>query len=359
MTNKLNYVTAGAESLYDKNEGWAFDLASMPVDFYLINASTFIGGKGVEVASKQFKDAQAAHKSVFCDSGGFQLATGTIEHIDPKGVVEVQNITCDRGFILDVPTMRRAGSAGATGLELDASEEYFNICLKKTQANIAAAKEIERNFRYYAIVQGVTYHQLLRWWEGINGLDSFQGIGTKGVILSQVLNGLFFAETTQIKSHHILGLGAAPRLLLVRYFYLASNKKMTTITYDNTNHIAYGKNMQATVPFTNCTYDKNTEETWALFEEESGVKLLSKPNPILYVQVKNVYYNAMMNKFINMLSTTNTVRDFVDSNYKQVLPYLNCIDDYFDKGIDYVLKRYPDLSVATKSKVSTASLFDF
>lgn len=358
MRNKLNYVAAGAEGLFSKEGEWVFDLKAMPIDYYLINASTFIGKKGVETAVKQKEQANALGKTILCDSGGFQLATEVIDYIDPQGVIDVQNRVADIGFILDVPTMKRTTTAGAAGLELDASEGYFSTCLEKTVQNLRKAKDIKRNFKYYGIAQGVSYNQLKRWWETIEKEDTFAGIGTKGVILEQVLNGLFFTESTGVLSHHILGLGAAPRLLLVRYFYFHSKKDMNCITYDNTNHIQYSKYMQMVLPFCSPSYGKSLNIND--FEELSGVRLLNKePDEIFFAGIKNLYYYGMLNRFINMLDTAEVIRDFVKSNMKGMLPYIQCIDDYFEHGIQYVMKNYPDLGDGPQEKKQTASILSF
>lgn len=357
LDTTLNYVAAGAEGFF-KNGKWSFDLNTMPIDYYLINASTFVGSKNIEQIVKQKEEANAAGKQIFVDSGGFQLATETIDYLDPQGIVEVQNRTANQGFILDVPTMRRTRGAGAGGLELDASPEYFNHCLTKTIGHLNSAKHIPRNFEYYAVVQGVSVDQLQAWWTAIQQVDTYQGIGTKGVILEQVLSGLFFMETNDIDCHHILGLGAAQRILLVRYFYMLSKKTMKRVTYDNTNHIQYAKYMQAVMPFLNCFYDKN--ENKEHFEKFSGVKMdgISPNDMTTFISTKNLYYYGLQNRLINLLSTPTTVRDFVVANFKAMEIYLNCIDDFFDKGIAYVLKKYPDLDYVPK-KVATSNLMDF
>jgi len=358
MRNILNYVCAGAEGFWDKKKNrWVFNVAQMPIDYYLINASTFIGSKDMEHAVEQAGVAMAHNKGVFCDSGGFQLATGVIDSIDPVGVAEVQNRCCTHGFILDVPTMKRARGAGAGGLELDASEDYFVHCLLKTVDNIRRAKSVEKKFQNYAIIQGVTYDQLRRWWEGISQYDTFQGIGTKGVILSQVLNGLFFAETTDVKCHHILGLGALPRIILAKYFYLLSKKDMTLITYDNTNHIQYAKNMQTVLPFMNCSYSKSADVD--LFKAVTGIEVMPGRDETFYGSVRNAYYYGLQGRLINMLDTTNAVKDFVKSNFRKMEPYLEVIDDYFDKGIQYVIKKYKDLSEGAETKSKKTDLMDF
>jgi hypothetical protein len=356
MRNLLNYVAAGAEGLFNGTE-WVYDIERMPIDYYLINASTFIGKKGVDVAVKQKLYANQHGKHIICDSGGFQLATEVIEHIDPVGVVEVQNRVADIGFILDVPTMKRARGAGAGGLELDASDEYFEQCLQKTIGNIQKVKDLEKNFSNYAIIQGVSYDQLKRWWEAIKGEDIFDGVGTKGVIFSQVLNGLFFVDSTNVKSHHILGLGAAPRILLVRYFYLLSKKDMKVISYDNTNHIQYSKFMQVVLPFTNCSFNKSDD--MELFQEMTGIKISKiKEDPIFHAGIRNLYYYGLQNRLINLLDTPETLRDFIKANFKDMIYYVRMIDDFFDKGADYILKKYPEMSAGVEKK-QKANVEDF
>jgi tRNA-guanine family transglycosylase len=339
MRNKLSYVVAGSEALF-RNGQWVFDLKTMPVDVYLYNATCYVGGRSINDALEQKKQANEKGKLMMCDSGGFQFATEVVKDLDPIGIIEIQNRIADLGFILDISTSRRVRGAGASGLELDSSDSWHQHCLERTQKHIRAAKDVEKKFKYYAVIQGATYDQAQKWWDGIKDEDTYQGVGTKRDLFEQILFGcMMIDKMPSIKYHHILGLGATNKMLLLRYFYLCSKKDMVLITMDNTSHVQYAKYMQLKLPFSGCCYSKTNDLKG--FEELSGLKFNQYDiGEVMFTSIRNIYFDALHVNMINMLDTADSVKDFIDKNFPQLMTYVNAIDDYFDKGFEYVTKRY-------------------
>lgn len=356
MRNKVQYVVAGADTFFTKDGEYAFDPKTMPIDCYLTNAAG-VKGRRLERLVRFKEYMNDAGKTLFCDSGGFQLATKVVDSLDPMGIIDVQNRIADRGFILDVPTLKRVSSTGASGLHLDTSDAYMEECLKRTQEHIKAAQDIEKAFKYYAVIQGATYDQLSRWWEGIRELDTFVGAGTKAETPGQILMGLVKVhETPELTSHHILGVGVAKKLVLIKYFYLCNDREMDMVSYDNTTYLQLASHMHGQIPFTKSANVKGTSQE--VFEELTGVRVIGTLKETFMVAIRNMYLEANLCKYINMLDTPRICKEFVAENMPGMLRYIHCVDDYFEHGLNFIVTKYPEIDEKKETRKQRSILDD-
>lgn len=226
---------------------------------------------------------------------------------------------------------------GMLGLTNDTSEEYLNICLEKTIKHIRLAKNIEKKFKYYMIIQGSIFSHTEKWYNALKGEDNFYGFATKATTYEQLMAGLFLSETIDLKGHHMLGLGAAKKFLVVKYFYLRSTKTRELITCDNTNYIQNGKRVTLQYPFIK-DFRWRSKDTGGMLKF-MGIGHKSKSDR-LACMIMNMYWEAQTCKMVNIIDTAESLKGFVDENFKGIRRYLTMIDEFFDKGLPFVLEKY-------------------
>lgn len=96
-----------AEGVWDEyvnfSPFWANAQADTDLHYWMLNYTEYIGTDAPELRTGR---KRAPHESlVVSDSGGFQLAMGRLEWIDPVEVVKWYNNNVDLGMILDIPTL--------------------------------------------------------------------------------------------------------------------------------------------------------------------------------------------------------------------------------------------------------------
>jgi hypothetical protein len=356
MRNYVHFVPAGFENFIHKGKV-GYRLSDMPVVCYLYNAVTYLGKGKIEEAVAVKQAVNDAGRVLMCDSGGFQLATGVVKSIDPVGIIDVQNRIADIGFILDVPTMRKTSDGhGMLGLKNDASEEYLKECLEKTIKHIRLGAKIDKLFKYYMVIQGSIYNHIVKWYEAIKDEDKFYGFATKATTYEQLMSGLFLSEQVDLPGHHMLGLGAERKFLIVKYFYLRSSKKREYITCDNTNYIQNGKRVMLQFPFTN-DFRWRCPDLPGMFEFV-GIRQNDMDNRLL-TMIMNMYWEAQANIMLNLMDTPEAVKGFINENFKGISRYITMIDEFFDKGLEFVLSKYKDELNQEEQSGGTADIMSF
>jgi hypothetical protein len=356
MKNYVHYVPAGFENFIHKGKV-GYNLRDIPLSYYLYNAVTYLGKGKIEEAVQVKEAVNAAGRLLMCDSGGFQLATGVVKSIDPVGIIDVQNRIADIGFILDVPTMRKTSEGhGMLGLTNDASEEYLDECLQKTIKHIRLGAKIEKSFKYYMVIQGSIYNHIAKWYDAIRNEDKFYGFATKATTYEQLMSGLFLSEQIVLPGHHILGLGATRKFLIVKYFYLRSKQEREVITCDNTNYIQNGKRVMLQFPFTD-DFRWRCKDLAGMFDFV-GIRQENMDNRLL-TMIMNMYWDAYAGMMLNVMDTSEAVKEFVNKNFKSLSRYIIMIDEFFDNGLPFVLEKYKDELNREEQSGSATNIMSF
>jgi len=337
---KLNieYVPAGIEGY-----GNRLDFTKIDTNYMLLNASY------LKLDDKFYRlrdNIRAAGKKTLIDSGGFQLATGAKKDLEVKDIINIQNEIADIGFMLDVPPLAQAGEVN--------DNVFFNKCLEASYQNVLKAKNLEKKFNYYLIVQGMTYEQQKRWYDKLHPVDTFDGISTKGTVLEQLLMGLFFVHETDYKSHHILGVSSLPNMVLINYFYNTVNKDMKLITFDSTTALVNSMNKNLIIPFVTqqlslSKYTEFCDVGGYTFEE-----LKTNYCKFLQLNIKQLnYQNKMINSIVKNKEELVTL-------IPKVKDYIEVIDYYNDNGLGKTLEKYKLLfNISNYIKTNQKSVFDF
>jgi len=350
--NKVYHVPAGLDGYHKQ-----VILENLKCEYVLVNASAINNEKDINNLS-EFKDkCSALNIKVLCDSGGFQLATGTRTNIDPRDIINIQNKVSNIGFILDKPPMKKqANGVGATSLINDNSEKFFSECIEATKENILAVKDMDKNFDYYFINQGASFEQLKRWFDELNDLDKFDGISTKAVDKEQLILGLMFVqEFTPYVNHHILGIGSIIGSVIINYFY-SKSRTMNRVTFDSTSALMNSSGKRLVVPFKDKTISLSKYEN--IEGEIFGIKFETlKTNPYRFFEL-NVRNLNEQHSLINILaSNAEELKETFNQNKYNT--WFEIIDFFYAHGMEKTIIKYNKIFTTVIDNYTQPNLYNF
>jgi tRNA-guanine family transglycosylase len=224
------------------------------------------------------KSIQAENATVFVDSGGYQLAQGTVDinKYTDKVALEWSEKNGDIFPILDRPTftlgMMRDGKPVSPYQDY---QECLDLSVKS--AKYYAENRTRTDAMILNVIQGQTVPQIKKWYEAISEYK-FEGWaygGTKGnlgrivpAILFLHKNGEF--DRPECKYFHIFGVTSNESMIYFQYLQMLMNKASidVQITYDST--------------YWNRTCVYGGYFTEARYVVGSGMRSMSWPNTIDY-----------------------------------------------------------------------------
>lgn len=156
---------------------------------------------------------------VFGDSGGFSVVS-TGASIDPRKSLRWQMRHCTTGVILDIPPFDFGGQARFVGSAAD----VWARSTERTRNNVLAGLgEYERyrasggDFRWWGVVQGETYAQILGWYNYVRNVYPFNDGGEGWALAPKPCND---------------------HLRIARFFRLVREKKFTRIHVLQTSKVS-------------------------------------------------------------------------------------------------------------------------
>lgn len=327
MVNKVEYVPAGCE-VFGSVENSI--VKKLNVRYMLLNASS------IRINNKYdnwFNDIRK-NKKIFIDSGGFQLATGAKEYMNPRKVIEIQNSYSDMGFMLDVPPFEKTSGTGAMSLKTGVSGKVFNKCIELTSVNLKDAERFNKKFRYYFILQGERYGRMKKWYNKLYNLDKFEGFSIKGTNIGQLISGLIFYNE-KIKNNiplHALGVGSFEKLSILHYF--SKLFKIKYITYDNTKAVTFASMKRIILPYNfqlaSYKFGANNDD-YRLYNINLKNCITSWAEALI-VNINSLHDSS---EFLNYTAEDiDSYKEFVLSIKPSLRKWFEIIDYYFDNGIN-------------------------
>ncbi len=172
---------------------------------------------------------------IVADSGGFQLARGVVDFLDPKDIVTSHNGSCNSGMTLDIPM--------AHSLQKD-----FLIRAAKINAlnNTIFQKHKRKSLELINIFHGGTFYSRDKYRELVED-DKYDRVALGGVktlelipLVLQIIQAVLKGK--KYKQYHVLGVSGLERWVLLSY--IGHKKIAKQITSDSSSHIQSGINSQ-------------------------------------------------------------------------------------------------------------------
>ncbi|MFQ6119080.1 MAG: hypothetical protein ACE5KE_04225 [Methanosarcinales archaeon] len=137
--------------------------------YVLISAGQHHMEKNMREKRKFGKDV-----NVMSDSGGYQIASGFLEHINFLDVLRWQEANSDMGLIIDIPPVKfYSDSKYSTFGDM----KHFKKTLERTKVNAEMAMKYRqrKEFKLFGVVQGYDYKTINMWFDRINEVGEFDG----------------------------------------------------------------------------------------------------------------------------------------------------------------------------------------
>ena len=191
------------------------------------------------------KTIQAENAMVFVDSGGYQLAHSTVNHLTYTDDVALKwsEQNGDIFPILDRPTFT-LGREKKPGVPLSPYKDYEEcLRLSVNSAKHYAENRTRSDAKILNVIQGQTIAQIKKWYDNISKYQ-FEGWaygGTKGN-LGRIVPALLFLhsnkefEREKCNLFHIFGVTSNESMIYFQYLQMLLNKSGidVQITYDST-----------------------------------------------------------------------------------------------------------------------------
>jgi hypothetical protein len=79
----------------------------------------------------------------------------------------------------------------------------------------------------------------------------------------------------------------------------------------------------------------------------------------LMTMIMNMYWEAQAGIMLNLMDTTEAVKEFVNKNFKSLGRYITMIDEFFDNGLPFVLEKYKDELNRVEQSGDTVDVMSF
>jgi queuine/archaeosine tRNA-ribosyltransferase len=172
--------------------------------------------------------------SIVSDSGGFQLASGAEEFLDPHAIVGAHNSSCDVGIVLDIPLPHR--------FQKDLLLRAAQIQKKNNQIFLEDGR---KSLQFLNVFHGSTFYMRQKFREVVE-TDDMNRVCLGGVktldLIPLVLHAIFVMTTgKKYDQYHVLGVSGLERWIALSY--LGHKKIAKLITSDSSSYIQCGINM--------------------------------------------------------------------------------------------------------------------
>ena len=176
-------------------------------------------------------DKHSGAITIYGDSGGYQLITGTLNFVDPVDVAIYYNRCVNLGMPLDIPPI----------FEVDNSTLERSAKIQKLNT-IKMLQVLDEDVKLYNIIHGFNRIQREIYFDVVkdvlpNDMIAIGGL-YKGTPFDCVLNIFNTIEITKSKKFHIFGMSGA--YLIPMFALIGMNYDLTT---DSSEHIQYGIRM--------------------------------------------------------------------------------------------------------------------
>jgi len=243
LENDDNDIREKYQTDFDKKK--SLRIYKKEVDSYFKNYFMLISAGTSHKRDNFRKTIQAEDAMVFVDSGGYQLAHSTVNHLKYTDDVALKwsEQNGDIFPILDRPTFT-LGREKKPGVPLSPYKDYEEcLRLSVNSAKHYAENRTRSDAKILNVIQGQTIAQIKKWYDNISKYQ-FEGWaygGTKGN-LGRIVPALLFLhgnkefEREKCNLFHIFGVTSNESMIYFQYLQMLLNKSGidVQITYDST-----------------------------------------------------------------------------------------------------------------------------
>lgn len=323
-----------------------------------------------------WRDDVRANSYVIQDSGGFQIATGVVDFLDPVKVAKAHSLYADSGVCLDIPTFKTADTTvlKATAKVLVANNEIMAREAHKSVSllNVCHGGTLKLRLDFLKdIGKGPPMHSLCIGGLRQSGIGDMMSYVTPERFAAHVLLGVLYTEKLY-EHYHVLGVATDWQMALMALISDVTGKKLTS---DSATHNLSG----AAGVLVNYGHTKAPSNVIGQDREEWGSTRCSCPAcqvaeyEVVHrlsgtmASLHNGFALASQAKSMRALVKVRNLQGRSRSEFSGVL-YGNVkslgtdipMQRSFHRAVDLILtvKSYKDLAVVSEARTKAIGLFN-
>ena len=184
-------------------------------------------------------DGRTVDLQIMADSGGFQIATGAADFVDPRDLIKWYNENVDCGMVLDIPLPHT--------VSIEDSNRAARVQKMSTDFFLSEARE---DLRFINVLHGGSLEARMRYWDIVHD-DRIKALAFAGykdnpvAMASQLYKLAYQAYDRGYRHIHTLGvfnLGMQASILWIARMFRDAGKADMVFTSDASTHLMSGKN---------------------------------------------------------------------------------------------------------------------